>query len=46
MNLFDKYSNVLKFNDNEIHYAKKILEKNSVDFSKKIVCLNVRDQLI
>ena len=43
MNLFDKYSNVLKFKDDEIYYAKKILEKNKVDFTKKIVCLNVRD---
>ena len=43
MNLFDKYSNFLKFNDDEIHYAKKILDKNKIDFSKKIVCLNVRD---
>tara|TARA_B100001063_G_C16776752_1_gene566137 strand:- start:3106 stop:4299 length:1194 start_codon:yes stop_codon:yes gene_type:complete len=43
MNLFDKYPNVLKFKDDEIDYAKKILKKNKVDLSKKIVCLNVRD---
>lgn len=43
MNLFDNYSNVLKFRDDEIKYAKKILEKNKIDLSKKIVCLNVRD---
>ena len=42
-NLFDKYPSTLKFEDDEIEHAKKILQKQNIDLSKKIVCINVRD---
>lgn len=42
-NYFDRYPSFLKFKDDELQYAKKILINNNFDLSKKIVCLNVRD---
>ena len=42
-NIIDNFKPILKISNEDQKEAESILTKNKIDFSKKIVCINVRD---